>query len=245
MKQIKYDANTQRNTIAQRRGKKDLLQVKYENKYQKSNKQINLVATNPISLMSPNAINFSEETFHFFKHSVGAINEIQSYISALYSLLLGTVIKTKPRKLCHMLSVLVKLNLLLMMRIFVLELFHQQLEGFKSLNDYLKNADTIDWDAFTELLITKGYGKFAAADILYQDPDAHWSDMGFNILGLLIKIDLDRALWPITCIFQGAHPAEEYFHDNVIPEESFPFNTLDFVTLPILQISKPYNGLAI
>ena len=172
--------------IDQQREKQSLLQAKDINKYIKKTDLAG--STNPVSLMSkPNK--HLKETFHFFKENASAINEIQSYIAAIYGLLLGTVDKTKPDYVY--VECVGKTKPVFSAEGIRVGTVSPAIEGFQSIDDYLKGLNIIDWDAFTELLVKKGYGKFAAADIFYQDPDAHWKNMGFNILKELVKIDLE------------------------------------------------------
>jgi ankyrin repeat protein len=232
LQQIKNQTNKQRKVIDRKKNKKILLKAKNINKY---------TAAKPASTRSANSVwqvksisKSNKEKSHFLKINLSAITEIQSFNSRLFELLLGSEHVGTVKPVFDDAGIR-------------FGTVSRGIEGFQSLYDYLdvfrKKNQPIDWNQFTELLIQKGYGKIDAANLIYADPDAHWDNVGFNQAGELVRIDFDRSLWPLICQYLGISPEEECFHDNIIPNESFPVNKIDLLSLPYLTYAKPHTGL--
>lgn len=152
------------------------------------------------------------------KPQVSAINELESFNSEIFKLLLGSKRVGKVRPVYN--SENIRIGSV-----------SREVDGFITIKSIRSKSNILE---LKEVLISGGLGKVEVANHVYAENDPHFGNVALNCDGNVCRIDFDQALFPIT-----ARYIKKDF--NKI-RGLFPVHQDDITELPWKIHTQPFNS---
>lgn len=197
--------------------------VKRSNKFTLLNKIENPRSIRDTAKVTSHSKKTNRKKVSFSVSRYGDINDLTSFNSEIFALLVGSDHVGKARTVINEYGIRDRT-------------VSKALPGFKTLHELKAAFTPLD---FLKNLIEYGLGKMEAANHVFAEMDGHWKNIGIKKgkkgRPVLARVDFDQMLWPIT--------SEYHAESREVAHKRFPVEEADMSDLPDYVASTPYNGL--